>query len=591
MKFRRGNPPWLPELGFLNVLINHPGDNLMRKPKVETNCSAGFQPAITWVRFCLSIILFSFAFPLSIPAKEEITEIVKQVQPSVVVITTYDEAGKALGQGSGFFVGKDGQLITNRHVLYGASHAQVKTADGKEYPIQKIIAEDKEGDLIRFSIDIPPNVVSPLTISGDTLEVGAQVVVIGNPLGLEKTVTDGIVSAVREIPSFGKIVQISAPISPGSSGSPVVNRKGEVIGVATFLLREGQNLNFAVPSERIAKLKSDKGKAIADWKKGQAEEWLSTAEGLLLTGLSYFLQDNGDGNIAIQFEKALPFFKNAIKKNPDYAEAHYYVGFCFGILGRYNEAIEAYKQAIRLKSDFAEAHCNLGVAYGKLGRYKEEIEALKQAIRLEPDDADAHNNLGAAYFNLGRFNEAIEAYKQAIRLKPDLAEAHVGLGLVYDKLGRYNEAIEAFKQAIRLKPDLANAHCGLGKAYGKLGRYDETIEAYKQAIRLKPDYAEAYIDLGMFYVILGRFNEALEACKKAIQLKPDYDLAHISLGLAYGSLGRYNEAIEAYKNAIRLKPDDALAHYELGSSYLHINNKGLALKEYKILKELEPLAK
>jgi len=485
----------------------------MRKPKVETNCSAGFQPAITWVRFCLSIILFSFAFPLSIPAKEEITEIVKQVQPSVVVITTYDEAGKALGQGSGFFVGKDGQLITNRHVLYGASHAQVKTADGKEYPIQKIIAEDKEGDLIRFSIDIPPNVVSPLTISGDTLEVGAQVVVIGNPLGLEKTVTDGIVSAVREIPSFGKIVQISAPISPGSSGSPVVNRKGEVIGVATFLLREGQNLNFAVPSERIAKLKSDKGKAIADWKKGQAEEWLSTAEGLLLTGLSYFLQDNGDGNIAIQFEKALPFFKNAIKKNPDYAEAHYYVGFCFGILGRYNEAIEASKQAIRLKPDYAGAYHNLGNAYNEFGRYYEAIEAYKQAIRLKPDDAEAHYNLGNAYDNLGRYGEAIEAYKQAIRLKPDFAASYINLGNTYRKLKRYNESIGAYKQAIRLNPDNAMAYNNLGNAYGEFGRYYEAIEAFKQAIRLKPDDALAHYGLGITYLFINNKGLALEEYK------------------------------------------------------------------------------
>lgn len=85
---------------------------------------------------------------------------------------------------------------------------------------------------------------------------------IGNPFGLEGTVADGIVSAVRDVSDFGRIIQITAPISPGSSGSPVVNMKGEVVGVATFQLMEGQNLNFAIPSERIANLELNRGKPL-----------------------------------------------------------------------------------------------------------------------------------------------------------------------------------------------------------------------------------------------------------------------------------------------------------------------------------------
>lgn len=103
----------------------------------------------------------------------------------------------------------------------------------------------------------------PLSINASLPEVGERVVVIGSPLGLEQTVSDGIVSAVREVSAFGTIIQITAPISPGSSGSPVVNMKGEVIGVATFQSMIGQNLNFAIPGERIAKLtKIAKGKRL-----------------------------------------------------------------------------------------------------------------------------------------------------------------------------------------------------------------------------------------------------------------------------------------------------------------------------------------
>ena len=81
---------------------------------------------------------------------------------------------------------------------------------------------------------------------------------VGNSLGLQQTVSDGIVSAVRDIPGLGKIVQSIAPISFGSSGSPVVNMKGGVIGITTLQITQGQNLNFALPSGRIDKLKTSK---------------------------------------------------------------------------------------------------------------------------------------------------------------------------------------------------------------------------------------------------------------------------------------------------------------------------------------------
>ena len=211
-------------------------------------------------------LFFCSIFILIALAQEKLPEIVKKIEPSTVVILTYGKDGKMIGQGSGFFISQSGDIITNRHVLTGVHRAEVKTARGKVYPITMIVAEDKEADIIRASVNIPKESVRPLSVSSSIPEVGERVAVIGSPLGLERTVSDGIVSAVREIPAFGKIYQITAPISPGSSGSPVVNMKGEVIGVATFQFVEGQNLNFAIPGERIAKLKTEKGKTLDQWK-------------------------------------------------------------------------------------------------------------------------------------------------------------------------------------------------------------------------------------------------------------------------------------------------------------------------------------
>lgn len=173
-------------------------------------------------------------------------EIIKKVQASAVLILTYNEEGEILGQGSGFFINKNGDIITNRHVLQGARRAEVNIGEGKVYPIIKILSEDKEGDLVCTSVDTPQESVHPLSLSKSLPEVGEKVIIIGNPFGLEQTVLDGIVSTVLEIPGFRKIIQITAPISAGLSGSPVVNMKGEVIGVATFQLVEGQNINFGI---------------------------------------------------------------------------------------------------------------------------------------------------------------------------------------------------------------------------------------------------------------------------------------------------------------------------------------------------------
>jgi len=417
---------------------------------------------------------------------QELTQVVKKVSPATVTILTYDKNGEIIGQGSGFFISKDGDIITNRHVLTDAHRADIKTANGKVYHIAKIVAENKEADIVRAKVNIPES-VHYLSLIYSSPEVGERIVVVGNPLGLEQTVSDGIVSAIREIPKFGKIYQITAPVSSGSSGSPVVNIKGEVIGVATFQLVEGQNLNFAIPSEYISKLRVEKDKTFEEWAKGNVEEWITSAGGLYSSGL-FFLW-------SYDYEKALPYFEEAVKKDPNYADAYFYIGYCNRKLGRYTEAIEAYKQAIRIKPDYAEAHYNLGVAYDDLGRYTEAIEAFKQAIRIKPDDAEAHYNLGVTYGNLGRYTEAIEAYKQAIRIKPDDAEAHHNLGVTYGDLGRYTEAIEAFKQAIRIKPDYAEAHYNLGVTYLIVSDKGSALDEYKILKDLNTDLANKLFNL------------------------------------------------------------------------------------------------
>ncbi len=202
----------------------------------------------------LALILL-LASALCASAETDTAGVVAKAKPAIVTITTYDSAGKEAGLGTGFLV-DDSHVVTCYHVMEEAAKATVKTADGKTFKVKEIAASDRIADVAKLSLTAPIKGAKSLTLSKSLPKQGEKVVVVGSPLGLELTVSDGIVSAIRDLPGIAKMLQITAPISPGSSGSPVLNLTGEVVGVVTSYLAEGQNLNFAVASEQVASLKA-----------------------------------------------------------------------------------------------------------------------------------------------------------------------------------------------------------------------------------------------------------------------------------------------------------------------------------------------
>jgi tetratricopeptide (TPR) repeat protein len=455
--------------------------------------------------------------------QETVPGVVRKIEPSTVAIRIYDRGGNIVSQGTGFFITQRGEVITNYHVLEAAEYADVKTSNGNVYPVKRVLADDREGDLIRISVDTFGDVTRPVTLAQAFPEVGEHVVVFGTPLGLERSVSDGIVSAVREIPGFGRIMQVTAPISQGSSGSPVVNMKGEVVGIISFFVAPGQNLNFAIPGERIARLVPGDGKTLIDWAGTRKQESAALVVELYASGMRYLLLED--------YERALLFFGETIKKNPNYARAYFQIGYCRAKLEQYPEAIEAYQRSIRLKPDEADAYNNLCTTYGASGRIEEALGACQQALRLKPDLAEAHNNLAWAYYKLGKYSEALVSSKEAIRLKPDYALAYYNLGNSFSALGRYQEALESFKQAIRFNPDHSEAHLNLGAVYNQLGQYQRALESYREAVRLKPDMIEGHLNLGMNYLKSGDKSSALEEYK--ILMKLDKESAAKLFNLIY----------------------------------------------------------
>jgi tetratricopeptide (TPR) repeat protein len=177
--------------------------------------------------------------------------LVEKVMPAVVTIVSTDAID--IVQGSGFIISSDGKIVTNFHVVAGKPAILARRSDGSFLVIKGILASDKANDLAILQAE-GRNLPFVQLGDSDAVKVGEAICVIGSPMLLEGTVSAGIISAVRELQDGRKLLQITAPISKGNSGSPVFNRKGEVIGVASFVLSEGQNLNFAIPSNAVKTL-------------------------------------------------------------------------------------------------------------------------------------------------------------------------------------------------------------------------------------------------------------------------------------------------------------------------------------------------
>ena len=191
-------------------------------------------------------------------------QITKRVSPSVVVIQGNTDSGGVLG--SGFIISKDGKIVTNLHVIRDMNSAIIKLATGEVLGSFFVLAVSELRDLAivqvtppvgkdigggwRLNLDLPALVLG----NSDTLTVGEPVVVVGSPRGLEGTVTAGILSSIRDGGDGIKVLQTDAAVNPGNSGGPLVDGKGQAVGVVSFKLRSAEGLNFAVPINYVRDL-------------------------------------------------------------------------------------------------------------------------------------------------------------------------------------------------------------------------------------------------------------------------------------------------------------------------------------------------
>lgn len=216
------------------------------------------------LRAFLACLLLPTYLPLlltPLPAHaQDLKELAAAGSRAVVVLQVVGGSGRELGLGTGFFV-SDSIIATNFHVVENAAQLKAVLEDGSELPVAGVVAWDQAHDLALLRVARPAEAAAGyqgLPLADDPVAPGEDVVVIGNPLGYSHTLSTGVVAAVREGDEralfAGEVIQITAAISSGSSGSPVMNLDGEVVAVVASTSLRGQNLNFAVPVARLRHL-------------------------------------------------------------------------------------------------------------------------------------------------------------------------------------------------------------------------------------------------------------------------------------------------------------------------------------------------
>lgn len=193
---------------------------------------------------------------LSVAAQTPTPEVVARVKRGVVLITTYDNRGKPQYQGSGFFVSPE-RVVTNLHVINSAHEIRITTFTGRRIFADSVLATDRPSDLALLQLKARCSDVATLELEEAEPLEGESVMVVSNPLGSRWRVTVGEVGAMWDFFDLGKRMQITAGLLPGSSGGPVVNLQGRVIGIAVMHTGSADDLNFAVPVMRLKALQTN----------------------------------------------------------------------------------------------------------------------------------------------------------------------------------------------------------------------------------------------------------------------------------------------------------------------------------------------
>ncbi|NTU58978.1 MAG: tetratricopeptide repeat protein [Chlorobiaceae bacterium] len=492
-------------------------------------------------------------------------EVFEQASKSVVVVYNLDDNGNRQQIASGVIM-PNGDVATNHHVIQKAARLAV-VYNGKSFSAKPRYS-DQERDICMLEV---PGLKAPRAVIGNSraLKIGSRVYAIGSPRGLELTLSDGIISGFREVDG-GYFIQTTAPISSGSSGGGLFDEEGCLIGLPTFFLTEGQQLNFAVPVEWVLEIPKRQN-SIAIKAQSNTERLKKTI----------ILEQKKDW-LGMLRECSL-----WIKAHPKSSDAWYCSGLAYSRIGDIPNAIKAFKYALQIHPCNSAAWNDLGVAYGYSGMKVEAIEAYRKAVMTNRNNASAWHNLGIQHQKNNDRVAAGESFRQALRINPNYISAWFNLGVTLKNEGSNSEAIDAFEQVVRLNRNNAFAWYNIGVAYREIGDSARAIDAFQQALNINPNYDACWMNLAYTFGLAGKNAEKFRTYCMAISINPNNADAWVGLGVDYYGSGQTDKAVEAYKQALSINSKNVQALFNLGQHYASQNKRETVRNLYVRLKEID----
>ena len=404
---------------------------------------------------------------------------------------------------SGFFVSHD-KIATNIHVVARSGPIFAKLADQETiWMITGVTAFDVENDLVILRI---AGEGTPLPLGdSDAVQIGEPVVAVGYSGGTRYKRTEGTLHSIR---NSDKWLQTTADTSPGGSGGPLLNGKGEVIGVDT---RSDGSYSHASPSNALKALLATSAplETLGQWRKRER-----------IRSYAYHVHGSlkdSQGN----YRKAIDAFDQSIQLNPQHTMAYYSRGVAKHQLKDYAGAIDDYTAALKQNPEIAYIYYNRGLARHALGAYDSAIADYTHAIERNFGEVTAYERRAKANRKLGKHARAIADYTHIIKQNPKTATIYKKRAKVKRKLGNHTEAINDFDKAIELNPEDASAYKRRGNAKRKLGDYNGAVDDYTAAIKLNSEYVYAYYNRGLAREALGQHAAAKKDFEKAKELDPD----------------------------------------------------------------------
>jgi tetratricopeptide (TPR) repeat protein len=554
---------------------------------------------------------------------------------SVLVLVIRSELGQVVGSGTGFVVA-GGRVVTNEHVV---REGRVFVDLGAAVVATMVQRVDASNDLAVLSVGAELS-LKPLALADGIPEIGASVYVIGNPAGLERTISTGIISGVRTL-AGRQLLQITAPISPGSSGGPVLNSRGEVVGVTVGMLTVGQNLNFAAPAPLVRQLLAAEPPV-----GGNAASFLQEADALTerLRTLDFSLDpDSPWQRLTLQIKASL---QRALEHagadsemllriaRASWSQAFDDVAIAAAdraVLGRpsveghlllarglqqkallakspdrealLERAEKAARAALRLSSTpnaatyylLADILEDRGSVLEAEGHFRRALELSRKAGDLDTTNASLRGLVRTA-FSLGKPVEGKAWFKALADSGKATAWDWRMNGQQHDRLSEYGEAGASFRQAALLGGGWED-WCEAAGSYAAVPQEQEAaLFTARKCVSEGSGQERSETNLAMAHRVIadvlndrGVYQEALTHAREATALASTDPWAFNAQARALFGLRRFQEATSASQQAVRLSDGKfATMHFSLASSYFELENWELARQSFQKAAELSP---